>query len=186
MAHLRPARRHAALRCFPLKSRRPELIPLGVRSRRTGVRFLGVHDDEAPDQVYGRRMAPWASEVMCLGHVTESGEPVLMLFADAAPDVDQAMAEAGLLTVRGRLTRAVWSEAQAMLRTAAKDRPPGGFQVEFSMFPDGASGAIRMNVSRSSEWGAALAREVAERFPGLTVTVYWSDHGPERQSDGLG
>lgn len=142
-------------------------------------------DDESPDQVYGRRMAPWASDVMCLGHVTESGEPVLMLFADAEPGVDEAMAEAGLLTVRGRLTRVVWSEAQAMLRTAAKGRPPGGFRIEFSMFPDGATGAIRMSVARTSAWGAALARQVAERFPDLTLTEFWSDggHNPERPID---
>ena len=104
-----------------------------------------------------------------------------MLFADAEPGVDEAMAEAGLLTVRGRLTRVVWSEAQAMLRTAAKGRPPRGFRIEFSMFPDGATGAMRMNVSRTSVWGTALARQVAERFPGLTVTEYWSDDAHDRE-----
>ena len=134
-------------------------------------------EDEDEDEVYGRRMAPWVADVMCLGHVSDDGVPVLMLFADADPGIDEAMAAAGLLTVRGRLSRTVWTQARAMFCQAACGLPPTGFRVEFSMFPDGATGGIRMNVASKTGAGSVLARQLQEGFPGLVAIDYAEDGG---------
>lgn len=112
---------------------------------------------------------------MCLGHVTDAGEPVLMVFADAAPDIEQAMTSAGLLAVRGRLTRSDWEEAQTMFRAAADGAPPSGFRVQCVVFPDGETGGLRMHVASASAWGVALAKQIAERFGGLATIEYSVD-----------